>query len=160
MPKAYVTNGDSVIHYLIFDGDESQLQGAAEEDTDLIFFFGEPKSIEEFIEERIIDLEKLSAWWKNSISDPNPWLDLTGSLRDILEWHKSWPVLVEGPPKYEKVRSFHPDIAAYQISQQMEWITRQEYIRRFGEEPPTAPLLRKIASRFCWHEDFEEEWRA
>lgn len=151
--KAYVFTGTEVVPYRTFDGDEQDLQNAAEELSDHIFFFGEPKSIEEFIEDRLVGMES----WSGYVI---PWLAAIASIRDILEWHKNWPVLVEGPPKYEQVRAFHPDFAAYQISQQMEWITRQEYIRRFGEEPPTAPLLRKIACHFSWHEDFNEEWRA
>lgn len=76
--------------------------------------------------------------------------------RAIIELHKQWPVLVEqdGPFVGASERGVTGTIA-----RQMVWITTQEYIKRFGTEPPTSPIISAMAQVYADHPDFREEWR-
>lgn len=77
--------------------------------------------------------------------------------RAIIELHESWPVLAETPPTFENVDS-DIDSVAYRASQKIAWLTTQEYRARFGEEPPTAPVLRALASVYADHPDYDPKW--
>lgn len=79
--------------------------------------------------------------------------------RRIVELHKNWPVLVETPPTVERVGSAGPDAFAFRASQQLAWMTEQEYRTRFGDEPPTAPMLLALAAVYADHPDYRDEWR-
>lgn len=77
----------------------------------------------------------------------------------VLQWHENWPTLVEGPLEFEDIKSTeYPNNIAMAISRKMEWLTQEEFRRRFGEEPPTAPLLRDMAMMFSKHPDYNPEW--
>ena len=76
--------------------------------------------------------------------------------RAIVALHESWPVLVEGKPELEA--SSDADMTM-RVSQQMAWLTNQEYRKRFGDEPPTAPMLGALAQVYADHPDYREEWR-
>lgn len=73
----------------------------------------------------------------------------------ILELHESWPVLVETPLRTE----FNVETFAARAAQQIAWQTTQEYRKRFGDEPPTSPILRAMALPYADHPDYREEWR-
>lgn len=92
--------------------------------------------------------------------DPARVLAQCAAYRAIVEEHKSWPVLVERPPAFAKLTGGDPNSIALRVSQQINWLTEQEYRERFGDEPPTAPILRALASIWADHEDFREEWSA
>lgn len=80
------------------------------------------------------------------------------ALRAVVEMHKSWPVLVEGPMDFGRVDSADPSQIAFRASKQMAWLTEQEYRQRFGTEPPTAPMLRALASIYADHPDYDPGW--
>lgn len=79
--------------------------------------------------------------------------------RRIVELHQSWPVLVQQPPEFEGGLVGDPDSVALRVSQRMVWLTEQEYRARFGEEPPTAPMLAALAAIWADHPDYDEAWR-
>jgi hypothetical protein len=37
-------------------------------------------------------------------------------------------------------------------------MTEQEYRNRFGDGPPTAPMLRALAAVYSDHPDYRAEW--
>lgn len=80
--------------------------------------------------------------------------------RAILELHKQWPVLVEGPAKFDQPDASGLDSVAFKMSRQIAWMTDQEYRKRFGDEPPTSAIMRALASVYSDHPDYLEEWRA
>lgn len=88
--------------------------------------------------------------------DPARVLADVAAKRAIVELHKSWPVRVEAEPVFEPVDYTHGDL---RMSQQLAWMTEQEYRTRFGDEPPTGPVLRHLASVYADHPDYREEWK-
>lgn len=76
--------------------------------------------------------------------------------RAIVALHESWPVLVEGKPEFEA----SSDVAemVMRVTRQIAWLTNQEYRKRFGDEPPTAPMLRALAQPYIEHADFDPAW--
>lgn len=137
----------------------------------------EPKpkmSIEMFIKERLGE-------WQRTIVDVhnllNSFVDFSGNqgytifdrlqaqvqaMLGILEWHQNWPVLVETPPKFEPnmFDDFDAGLNSYtmKVSQQIGWLTQQEYRKRFGSEPPTAPVVALLAAIWADHPDYDLEW--
>ena len=91
--------------------------------------------------------------------DPARVLAECEAKRQIVEWHKSWPVLVQRPPTFEPVADADPNRFAVRASQQIAWATEQEYRDRFGDEPPTGPVLAALAAVYAGHPDYREEWR-
>lgn len=83
------------------------------------------------------------------------------SKRAILELHEEWPVLLEGPPEFSNTRELSDPVHAMSmtIAVQVEWITRREYVARFGTTPPTDRLVRELAAPFADHPDFDPAWR-
>jgi len=80
--------------------------------------------------------------------------------RRIVELHESWPVLVETPGEIDLAMADDPSQIAYRASRRLAWLTEREYRNRFGEEPPTAPIVAALASVYADHPDYREEWRA
>lgn len=79
----------------------------------------------------------------------------------ILELHQKWPVLVETPQELEVIKDF--DISntnqfTMRAYKQIEWMTNQEYIKKFGTEPPTTPIVLALAAIYCDHPDYDPEW--
>ena len=123
--------------------------------------------IEDFILDRAMALQEnlLSLFKKNYITRDEYEILIRPvlAMKDIVIWHKNWPVLVTGPVEMELVTRDYDTLAdinqvAYRAQQQFQWLTTQQYIERFGEDPPTAPLLAKMAKRFEDHPDYQEEW--
>lgn len=116
-------------------------------------------TIEEFLLARIADVEKKL----DAIAFPmHEWIlinQIIANQRYIIEWHKNWPVLAESPPEYKMdfgsgdINKFHMS-----VTQQMAWLTQEEYRKKFGSEPPTAPLIREMASMYNAHPDWRPEW--
>lgn len=78
--------------------------------------------------------------------------------RRIVELHQSWPVLVESPPVFEATgRDSDVNSMTFRASQQIQWLTQDEYRKRFGSEPPTAPMLAAMAAVYADHPDYREE---
>jgi len=80
--------------------------------------------------------------------------------RRIVEMHKAWPVLVSREPVYEETGSADGfNNIAVRMSQEIAWLTEQEYRAKFGDEPAVAPMLRALAVSYADHPEFREEWR-
>jgi hypothetical protein len=79
--------------------------------------------------------------------------------RAIIEWHKNWPVLVETPPTFEPTALDDPQSTTLRMTKQIAWLTQQQYRERFGDEPPTAPILRHLAAPYADRPGYQEEWR-
>jgi hypothetical protein len=67
--------------------------------------------------------------------------------RRIVEWHESWPVLVETPPEVDMGSPGDISSMTFRMSQQIAWLTTQEYRKRFGDEPPTIHVVQGQARR-------------
>lgn len=79
--------------------------------------------------------------------------------RAIIECHKNWPVLIQTPPRMEPVNPTDPTTLTYRATQEIQWATQQQYIDRFGTEPPTAPMLEQLAAVYADHPDYNPAWR-
>lgn len=95
-----------------------------------------------------------------AVPDPARVLAEVAAKRAIVEFHESWPVLVQKPPTFDRA-DVEADINSmtYRMSQQISWLTTQEYRTRFGDEPPTAPMLAALAEVYADHPDYDEAWR-
>lgn len=74
----------------------------------------------------------------------------------LIDEHKKWPVLLESRPVFET--SDDNNRLVMRMTQNIEFITREEYRKRFGSETPTAPMLRAMAQVYRDHPDFDESW--
>lgn len=92
--------------------------------------------------------------------DPARVLADIAAKRAIIEFHKQWPVLVEGPTKFDQPDPSDLDSMVLKMSRQIMWATEQEYRNRFGDEPPTTPIMRALASVYSDHPDYRQEWTA
>jgi hypothetical protein len=90
--------------------------------------------------------------------DPARVLAQVAALRAIVELHDSWPVLVESPPEFTQ-EGDGIDTMTMRMSKQIAWTTEQKYREHFGSEPPTAPILRALASIWADDPGWQEEWR-
>jgi hypothetical protein len=77
--------------------------------------------------------------------------------RAIIKQHEEWPVLVESKPRTEEVSSDLQGMA-YRMTREIAWLTEREYVKRFGVEPPTTPMLRALAAVYKDHPDYDEDW--
>lgn len=114
-------------------------------------------SIEDFILARLSDAEQQLA--KENIS-VDAWITISriiANQRAAVEWHKSWPVLLETKPKFDVMADDFENVR-YRMSQQITWVTEEEYRKKFGSEPPTAPLLKDMAAVWQTHPDWREDW--
>lgn len=114
--------------------------------------------IYEFIEARVKDVEEVlrlnleyDVWF-------TPFLQHAMST---LAFAKTFPILLDGGgPKLETVEDLlDPNMLVLRMSRNIDFVVHQEFIKRFGEEPPALPLLKALATSFSWHPDFQEEWR-
>lgn len=80
--------------------------------------------------------------------------------REIIAFHEQWPVLTKTLPKFEAMDSGDINQITYRMSQQVGWLTTQEYVAKFGREPPTAPILLALAAVYADHPNYRDEWRA
>jgi hypothetical protein len=130
-------------------------------------------TVTEFVSARLDEDEAAARADLDSDAWGNPYSDGTGieftftaehvlaqcaAMRKIVELHASWPVLAETTPEFEDDAS-DPMSLTFRITRQIAWVTEQEYRNRFGEEPPTAPMLRALASIWSDHPAWCEEWR-
>lgn len=126
-------------------------------------------NIRQFILDRISDDERQPAYLQPHREDCNYPGDMPGycdcglnaarcdALRRIVQWHDNWPVMVETRPTFEW-KTWNGDDVVAKVTQQMNWLTQAEYIKRFGTEPPTAPILAMIAGMWSSHPDFDQDW--
>jgi hypothetical protein len=114
-------------------------------------------TIEEFLLARITDAMQSARYHIQADSLRNQMLRILETHKLIVDWHQNWPVLLQEEPKLERGVSTVDEIT-YTMSQKLEWLTQEEYRKRFGDEPPTAPLLRQMAAKYSWHPDYNTEW--
>lgn len=80
--------------------------------------------------------------------------------RAIVKQHEQWPVLTERPaPEVGVVNPYDLQATTLRMSKHLDWLTEQEYRKKFGDEPPTAPMLKELAAIYSDHPDYREEWR-
>lgn len=77
--------------------------------------------------------------------------------RAIVAAHLDWPVLVEGPLENTAEPRF--DDVIFSLRRQMEWVTEQEYIKKFGTEAPTGRMMLALVQPYSQHPDFYPAWR-
>lgn len=79
------------------------------------------------------------------------------AMAQIIDWHANWPILVETKPEFEADLSDLTSMSMM-VSKKIAWMTQEEYRKHFGSEPPTAPLLAKMAMSHKNHPDWNPAW--
>lgn len=109
---------------------------------------------EEFIKARLEDLGHEEPWGLEDFIQ-----GFITSVMEILYLNNKWPVLVKETPEPAIV---YDQLSADQIvaamTHKINWLTQQEYVERFGEEPATAPILDSIAAIWRTHPDYDPDW--
>jgi hypothetical protein len=77
----------------------------------------------------------------------------------ILDFHEQWPVLLETPATVEMQPHVPGEQWAAHLSMQVGWVTTQQYRARFGDEPPTSPIIRALLQVYAYRHDFDPAWR-
>lgn len=77
--------------------------------------------------------------------------------RAIIKQHEDWPVLVERESEISHDASDLNSVT-FRMSRETMWLTEREYVKRFGVEPPTAPMIRILAAVYKDHPDYQQEW--
>lgn len=119
------------------------------------------EAIYDFLNARIDEAEKETKGMRlRGISTLHLFLE---SMRATLEIHKNWPVLVETEPVLDPpamLDDVDKATNSYRVSitQRFDFIAGQRYLRLFGGEPPTTPMLRMWATQWKDHPDFQPEW--
>ena len=98
--------------------------------------------IVDFIKERMVE-DRLS----NHVS--GPWYDSIYEILVLIS-HKPEPVVVNSVDDYNTV--------SYALKSNIEWHTRKTYVERFGEEPPTNPIVLALARVWKTHPNFDLSW--
>lgn len=82
------------------------------------------------------------------------------SMLEIVKVHDEiWPVLTQEPPQLQQVQTVDDfNTVAYQLRQNMEWHTRDSYIKRFGQDPPTNTIVLSLARIWKTHDNFQLAW--
>lgn len=97
--------------------------------------------------------------WEHAIRHtPQRVLREVEAKRAILDLHANWPVLVEGPTQIETANSDSINEFAMHASRRFAWTTEREYTRKFGTQPPTAPMVKALAAVYSDHPDYDPEW--
>jgi hypothetical protein len=122
-------------------------------------------TIVEFLEARIAEDEReanvclaqyrrgeggSSPRWKRQLAE-------CSAKRAIIEQHGEWPVLVERAPSGD-FDANDTQSMTYRMVKEIAWLTEREYVKRFGVEPPTTPMLRALAAVYSTHPDYQQEW--
>lgn len=116
-------------------------------------------TIEEFLEARALELVMLAEPKVKDSHEASLAVLAAANMQLIIEWHKNWPILVETEPELETDGTLaDPNDFVMRMTKQMNWLTQEEYVKRFGTKPPTAPLLRQMVQRYSWHPDFDPSW--
>lgn len=83
------------------------------------------------------------------------------SMLEIVKVHDEiWPVLLTEPPALQKIETVTDfNTVSYQLRQNIEWHTRDSYVKKFGTDPPTNPIVGAFARIWEGHVDFQPQWR-
>ena len=92
-----------------------------------------------------------------ALIDPTRVLAECAAKRAIVELHQQWPVFVEKAPTYNDV-ALDVNEMAFRATREILWLTEQEYRKRFGDEPPTTPMMKALAAIYSDHHDYDPEW--
>jgi hypothetical protein len=128
-------------------------------------------TIVEFLEARIAEDEaRASSGWARlgdsrwetdnygrDFLTPSAVLAECAAKRAIIKQHEDWPVLVERAPSGD-FDANDTQSMVYRMTREIAWLTEREYVRRFGVEPPTTPMLRALATVYKDHPDYDENW--
>lgn len=90
-------------------------------------------------------------------ADPARVLAECAAKRAIIKQYEEWPVLVQGEMEMRQVGEDLQSMS-FRASRQIAWLTNREYVKRFGTEPPTAPMIRTLAAVYADHPDYKPEW--
>jgi hypothetical protein len=96
------------------------------------------------------------AFW--DMHTPSRILAECAAKRAIIKQHESWPVLVERKPSELETVAGGLGSITYRMTSEIAWLTTREYIKRFGTEPPTAPMILTLAAVYSDHPDYRQEW--
>jgi hypothetical protein len=119
-------------------------------------------TIVEFLEACIAE-DEARARYPYLASSPDPLFSPARVLaecaakRAIIKQHEEWPVLVERAPSGD-FDANDTQSMTYRMTREIAWLTEREYVKRFGVEPPTTPVLRALAAVYSSHPDYDEEW--
>jgi hypothetical protein len=92
--------------------------------------------------------------------DPARVLAECAAKRAIIKQHEEWPVLFESRPTFSSVETNSVNDISMKMVQEVAWLTEREYVKRFGAEPPTAPMMATLAAIYADHPDYQQEWGA
>lgn len=116
--------------------------------------------LEDFLLARLTELK--NALGLIGFDDESAIHTIINSQMEVVKLGKDWPVMLQKKPvETEIVPTFELD--AYdkirvRVHQEVEWITQQEYIKRFGRVSAMAPFIRTLLMGYTWHPDFKDEW--
>lgn len=82
--------------------------------------------------------------------------NLIESHRELIDMYEAWPVFVETQPEYDFTGGY--DTISMVVSQQQAWFTQNEYVKRFGDEPPMNGPIRAMLLRYSKHPNYNPEW--
>lgn len=91
----------------------------------------------------------------------NRWmLNVLRMLKDVVERHRDWPILVDTEPSFTVHLEDNPstDEIVAQMSKQISWMTEREYIAVFGTLPPTQPMIERMLDMYQFRPGFKKEW--
>lgn len=93
-------------------------------------------------------------WWPGRV------LVECEAKRAIIKQHEAWPVLVdeEPPPPELLPRGTDLDSLSIVVTRRIAWLTEREYVKRFGTEAPTGPMISALAAVYRDHPDYLQEW--
>lgn len=86
--------------------------------------------------------------------DPARVLAYVTAVRRVIDLHEEWPVLVDGPLEPAEVEADTLGGLAARVTRQIAWATTREYRARFGDDPPTGPVLAALAAVYADHPDY------
>lgn len=120
---------------------EEEAVVAGDQDLDLVFMM-----------DRKRDAQHAAHW------SPTRVLAECAAKRAIIKQHEAWPVRVSESvaPSFEATAG--TEAITLRMTQRMVWLTEREYVKRFGVEPPTAPMLLTLAAIYADHPDYQQRW--
>lgn len=93
----------------------------------------------------------------------SPWRVLAecAAKRAIVECHEAWPTLTATKPEITPpAEGARFDDMTFTMTQSIMWQTEQEYVKRFGIDPPTSAMMLELARVYADRPGFREEWAA
>lgn len=122
-------------------------------------------SMEDFLLARIKECENYiyDTFVEEHLALRSRLLGMLEAQRKLVEWHASFPVLVQGKPEIKHAISGSDiDYNAFslQFSKQIDLWTRDQYKRITGTWPPALKLMQNWVKQYEKHPQFDKEWLA